>query len=247
MWRHTLPLFMVLACAIRAEAEPISVRCDGKYYQQQQPYFITYDLETNRFAFERAGGNILIGEIVAANDARVDLSLRADGGRILLSFDRKRNVMTWPGMPASELGRPRLQHACAEVAGRTMLSTYWQPEQFDPKRRDPVDALSLTCPGNTGPFFITLDRATKTVVVETEHASGILSGNITGIDDGVIKLTFGRGPSDPHHALWDEQTRSLTLVGVAGEPTRPTEVKQCTVTKPRSVLVNYDAWARWTK
>jgi hypothetical protein len=35
---------MVFACAMQAEAEPTYVRCDGKYYQQQQPYFVTYDL-----------------------------------------------------------------------------------------------------------------------------------------------------------------------------------------------------------
>jgi hypothetical protein len=246
--RHlTLLIFMVLACATRAEAEPISIRCDGKYYQQQQPYFVTYDLEKNHFVFERPGGNIITGEIIAANDARLDFSLRATGGRILFSFNRQRNVMTWPGMPAGELGRPLLQHACTAVSDRTMLSTFYQPEQFDPKRLDPVDAFSLTCPGNTGPFFITLDRATKIVVVETEHASGILSGNITGIDNGVIKLTFGRGPSDPHDALWDERSRSLTLIGVPDDAARPTKVQQCIVTKPRSIMVNYEEWARWGK
>ena len=246
--RHlTLSLFMVFACAVQAEAEPTSVRCDGKYYQQQQPYFVTYDLETNHFVFERAGGNIVTGEIIAANDAQLDFSLRATGGRILFSFNRQRNMMTWPGMPAEELARPLLRHTCAEVTDRTMLSTFWQSEQFDPKRRDPVDAFSLTCPGNTGPFFITLDRVTKTVVVETEHASGILSGNVTGIDDGVIKFTFGRGPSDLHDVLWNERTRSLTLVGARGDPTRPTMIRQCAVTKPRSIMVYYDEWARWAK
>jgi hypothetical protein len=245
--RHLILLFMVFACVMPAEAEPTSVRCDGKYYQQQQPYFVTYDLETNHFVFERAGGNILTGEIIAANDGQLDFSLRATGGRILFSFNRQHKVMTWPGMPADELGRTLLQHACAEVTGRTMLSTFWQSEQFDPKRRDPVDAFSLACPGNTGSVFITLDRATKAVVVETEHASGILSGNITGIDDGVIKFTFGRSPSDPHDALWDERTRSLTFVGVPRDPTRPATVKQCAVTKPRSIMVYYDDWARWGK
>src|SRR4051794_31765976 len=115
--RHlTLSLFMVLACAVQAEAEPTSIRCDGQYYQQQQPYFVTYDLDTGRFVFERPGGNKLPGEIIAVNDTQLDLSLRVDGGRILLSFNRERNVMTWPGMPAHELGRPLLQHACTEVA-----------------------------------------------------------------------------------------------------------------------------------
>ena len=242
MRRAAILLFLAFACAMQAEAEPISVRCDGKYYQQQQPYFVTYDFETNHFVFERVGGNIVTGEIIAANDAQLDFSLRATGGRILFSFDRQRKVMTWPGMPAGELGKPLLEHACAEVAGRTMLSTFWQSEQFDPGRRDPLDAFSLTCPGNTGSFFITMDRVTKTVVVETEHASRILSGSITDSDDGVIKFTFGMGPSDPHNGLWNERNRSLALL--SGNPARHPVVKQCSVTKPRSIMVFYDEWAR---
>ena len=146
---------------------------------------------------------------------------------MLLFFDRKRDVMTWPGMPAGELGRHVMQHTCTAVAGRTMLSTFYQPEQFDPKRLDPVDAFSLSCPGNTVKYyFITLDRATKVVVLETEAAIS-LPGNITDIDNGVIKFTFGRGPSDQHDALWDERSRSLTFVGVANNPARPTKVQEC--------------------
>ncbi len=76
-----------------------------------------------------------------------------------------------------------------------MLSTFYQPEPFDPKLRDPIDAFSLSCPGNYGPFFITMDRVTRTVVVENETLSGGSSGNITSIQDGVIKFTFGPGPT----------------------------------------------------
>ena len=195
-------LLLALTFASPTHAEPMSMLCDGKFYQQRQPYFVTFDLAANHFVYERAGGNILPGEIIAANDERLDLSLKASGGRILLSFDRKGNFMTWPGMPAEELGKPLQRHACTAVSGRTMLSTFSQPEQFDPKRLDPVDAFSLTCPGNTGPYFITLDRATKIVVVETEHASSILSGNITGIDDGVMKFAIARG-SEQYDLLWD--------------------------------------------
>ena len=206
---------------------------------------MTYDLETNRFVFEFPGGNILAGEIIAATDAQLDLSLRVTGGRILFSFNRRRNTMIWPGMPAGELGRHLLQHTCTEVSGRTMLSTFRQPEQFDPKRLDPVDAFSLTCPGNTGPFFITLDRATKIVVVETEHTTSLLSGNITGIDNGVIKFTiWTQSVGRPLDALWDERNLSLTFIGVPNDPTGPTKVQQCTVTKPRSIMVYYDEWAR---
>src|SRR5258708_38251094 len=244
MRRFTPLLFMVLAFASPADAEPASMHCDGKYYQQSQPYFVTFDLEANHFVYERAGGNILPGEIIAANDERLDLSLKVTGGRILLSFDRKRNFMTWPGMPAEELGRPLLKHACTAVTGRTVLSMFSQPQQFDPKRLDPVDAFSLTCPGNTGKYFVTLDRATKTVVLETEHASGILPGNITGIDDGVIRLTIARG-SEQYDLLRDERSRSLTWVGVANNPARPTKAHECVVTKPRSIMEFYGELSRW--
>ena len=245
MRRPTSLLFVVLAFASPADAEPASMRCDGKSYQQAQPYFVTYDLETNHFVFERPGGNILPGEIIAASDERLDLSLSAAGGRIFLAFDRKRNVMTWPGMPAGELGRGLLQHACTAATGRTMLSMFNQPGQFDPKRLDPVDAFSLSCPGNTVEYyFITLDRTTKVVVLETEGRR-ILPGNITGIDDGVVKFEIGRDPSEQYDLLWDERSRSLTWIGIANDPTRPTTVKECIVTKPRSIMEISAELSRW--
>jgi hypothetical protein len=236
---------MVLAFASPAGAEPTSMHCDGKYYQQTQPYFVTYDLETNHFVFERPGSNILPGEIIGVNDERLDLSLSAAGGRILLAFDRRRNVMTWPGMPAGELGRLALYHACTAATGRTMLSVFYPPEPFDPKRLDPVDAFSLSCPGNTVKYyFITLDRATKVVVLETE-AHTILPGNIAGADDGIIRFTIGRNSSERYDLLWDERSRSLTWIGVEGDPGRPTKIQECIVTKPRSIMEIYEEMARW--
>jgi hypothetical protein len=152
--RHlTFLLFMALACPMPAEAEPMSVRCDGQYFREPQPYFMTFDIETSHFVFERAGGNIVTGEIISATGEQLDLSLRGAGGRILLSFSRKRNIVTWPGLPAGELGRFAMYHTCTGVTGRTMLSTFYQPEQFDPKRRDPIDAFSLSCPGNQVHFW----------------------------------------------------------------------------------------------
>jgi hypothetical protein len=240
--RHlTLSLFIGFACVMQAEAAPASIRCDGKYYQQQH---VTYDLETNHFVFENPGVNKLPGEIIAVSDAQLDLSLRADGGRILLSFNRKRNVMTWPGMPALELGRSLLQHACTEVAGRTMLSAFWQPEQFDPKRLDPVDAFSLTCPGQYAPYFVTLDRSTRIVVLETQSAAETMSGNITEADDGSTRLAVA-GRSGQFDLVWDERKRLLTWIGVADNPARPTTSHECTVTRPRSIMETYANLVRW--
>jgi hypothetical protein len=238
-------LFLAVICpAAGANAEPISLRCDGQYFREPQPYFMTFDIEKRRFVFERAGGNIITGDITSVNDELLDLSLRGVGGRILSSFERKRNLMRWPGMPAGELGRFAMHHICTAVTGRTVLSMFYKDEQFDPKRRDPVDAFSLSCPGNTGLFFITMDRVTKSVVVETEHFSGVISGDITGVSDGIIKFSYGRGPSDQHDALWDGERKSLTFIGVEDNPARPSQVKQCTVTGPRSILVYYDELVR---
>jgi len=243
--RHlAVSLFMVFACAMQAEAAPTSIRCDGKYYDQQQSYFVTYDFETNHFVYENPGARMLPGEIIAVSDAQLDLSLRADGGRILLSFDRKRNVMTWPGTAAHELGRPLLQHVCAEVAGRTMLSAFRQPEQFDPKRLDPVDAFSLACPGQYGPYFVTLDRSTRIVVLETQSAAETMSGDITGADDDSIRFAVA-GRSRQFDLVWDKRKRLLTWIGVAGNPARPTTSHECTVTTPRSIMETYANLVRW--
>jgi hypothetical protein len=73
-----------------------------------------------------------------------------------------------------------------------------------------------------------------------------LSGNITDINDGVIKFNFGRDTSDQQDALWDERSRSLTL-GTASDPVRPLKVQECAVTKPRSIMERYKEWARWGK
>jgi hypothetical protein len=246
--RHfILLLVFAVICPTGADAEPISFRCDGQYFSKLQPYFMTFDVEKRHFIFERDGGNIITGEITSVNDDHLDLSLRGQGGRILLTFERKLNRMIWPGMPAGELGRSEMDHICAAVTSRTMLSTFYKDEQFDPRRRDPVNAFSLSCPGNTGLFFITMDHVTKSVVVEYEHSSGIRSGDITGESDGIIKFSFGRGPSDQHDALWDEGKRSLTLLGKGDNPAWPTQVKECTVTEPRSIMEVYDDSARWGK
>jgi hypothetical protein len=63
------------------------------------------------------------------------------------------------------------------------------------------------------------------------------------VSDGIIKFSFGRGPSDQHDALWDGGKRSMTLIGVADNPARPTQVKECTVTEPRSIMAGYER--RW--
>ena len=245
--RHLiLFIFLAFAFSMSAEAEPMSVRCDGQSYEERQPYFMTFDIEKGRAVFENVGGNIVTGEITSANDEELELSLRGSGGRILVSFNRKRSVMIWPGLPAGELRRFLLRHTCTKVADRTVLSMFYQPEQFDPKRRDPIDAFSLSCPAKTVRFyFITMDRVTKSVVIELERFSGIVSGNIMSVDDGIIKFTFGSGPSDLHDAVWDERKRSLTLVGIPGDASKPDLIQEGIVTKPRSIMEPYEDLVRW--
>src|SRR5882762_4214313 len=116
--RHFISLLVfAVICPTGADAEPISFRCDVPY-RQLQSYFMTFDVEKRHFVFEGAGGNIITGEITSMNDDLLDLSLRGNGGRILLSFERKRNLIRWPGMPAGELGRLEMHHICTPVTGR---------------------------------------------------------------------------------------------------------------------------------
>jgi hypothetical protein len=238
-------LFLSLIVAAPANAEPVSVHCTGKYYQKHQPYFVTYDIQTGHFILEFPGSNKFSGEIIAENDERLAFNMKAQGGRMLIYFDRKRNSMKWPGMPADELGRTLMDHECAVVSGRTMLSMFYRQGQFDPKRLDPVDAFSLTCPGQThGNYFVTLDRATKVVVLEKEHAAGLMFGNITGIDDGIIKFRLDYG-LEPFDLLWDESRKTLTWVELENNRSRPTIVQQCIATKPRSIMEIYPELSRW--
>lgn len=243
--RHlAIVMFAVLACPVQALAEPMSVRCDGKHYNKSQPYFVTFDIESRRLVFEWVESGIIVGEIASTNDERLDLSLNGVGGRVLASFNRKNNRMTWPGLSGGEMWRPSLQHTCIQVTGRSALARFYESDGSETKRRDPVDAFSLTCPAKTvGSYFITMDRATKSIVMELEHFAGVLSGNITSMDDGVIKFTFGRGPSDSHDAEWDERKKSLTFIGIENDPSRPTMVQECNVTKLRSIIEGID-WAR---
>jgi hypothetical protein len=126
-----------------------------------------------------------------------------------------------------------------------MLSAFYQPEQIDLNRRNPVDAFSLSCPGRTVQYyFITLDRSTKTVVLETE-AHSIMPGTIKSIASHDISFTAGRGPSEQFDLLWDEQSRTLTWIGVPNDPTRPTKTQECTVRKPRSIMELYGELSRW--
>lgn len=59
MRRLLLILLIALTCPVPAEAEPISVRCDGSYFREPQPYFMTFDIEKRHFVYERAGGNLI--------------------------------------------------------------------------------------------------------------------------------------------------------------------------------------------
>ena len=243
MARLVALFFMVLAFAPAARAEPTSIRCIDEY--EKQPYFVTYDLETNHFVLESPVGNLLPGEIIAAKDGRLELSLSASGGKLLLSFDRKDNSIRWPGMPAGEFRRSASAHACAAVTDRTMLSVFGSPDGIDLARRQPVDAFSLRCPGDTGPYFVTLDRSTKTVVMETlgMGMGRILAGDITSIAGHEVRFTLGFYNGEKFDSVWDEQSGVMTVIGIPNNPTRPTKTSECTVTKARSVMELYGRMA----
>lgn len=233
--------FLVSAFAVEVRAEPTSVRCAGEY--DRQPYFVTYDLQTNYFVFESPIGNLLRGEILVASDDRLELSLSAVGGKILLFFDRNKSLMRWPGLPAEEFRRAALHHVCVAVKDRTVLSTFSRPDKIDLDRRQPVDAYSLRCSGNTTNYFFTLDRATKTVVLETE-AGRSLPGDIKSIAGPEIGFTVGYNPDDEFDLVWNEQSRSLTWVGIPNNPARPTKTQECIAIKARSIMELYGRLSR---
>jgi hypothetical protein len=88
-------IFMVFASAPAVHAEPTSIRCAEAY--GREPYFVTYELEANRLVLETPiDGNFVRGEIVFANEERLELSLRAQGGKILVYYDRKDKIIRWP-------------------------------------------------------------------------------------------------------------------------------------------------------
>jgi hypothetical protein len=205
--------------------------------------FAAYDLETKHFVFESPVGGLLPGEILVANDDQLELSLSVFGGKIPLYFNRKDNGMRWPGLPAGELRRLSLAHACAGTADRTMLSTFDATNKIDLERRQPVDAFSLRCPGPDVYYFFTLDRATKTVVMET--GGGLIwSGDIKGIVGHELRFTLGFYNTNLFDSVWDEESRVLTTIGIPNDPARPTKTYECTVIKARSVLELYGRLAQ---
>jgi len=75
--RHLISLlFFAAICLTGAAAEPISFRCDGQYFREPQPYFMTFDIENRHFLFARAAGNTIPGDITSVSEL-LDLSLRA--------------------------------------------------------------------------------------------------------------------------------------------------------------------------
>ena len=235
--------FIAVVFASSARAEPVSIRCADAY--DKEPYFVTYDLQTNRFVLESR--NLLKGEILVANDERLELNLNAIGGTILLFFDRKGNTMRWPGLPAEEFKRAPLSHACAAVTGRTMLSAYDiydGPDGLASDRRQPIDAFSLRCPGGARPLFFTMDRSTKAVVLELESAM-TMSGDIKSIAGPDISFTVGLGGKMLYDLVWHEQSRLLTGTVFPHDPTSPAISKECIVMKARSVMELYDRLTRW--
>jgi hypothetical protein len=235
-------LLMILVVASAANAEPVSIRCADEF--DKQPYFVTYDLETKHVVFESTVGNLLGGEILVASDERIDISLSVVGGKLLLFFDRQKNRMGWPGLPAHELRAP-LNHACLPSPSRTMLSLFSRPDKIDLNRRLPVDVFSIRCPGVGQYRFLTMDRKTKTVVSETEGLDRRLSGDITSITDREVAFTLGSNPSELYELVWDQQSQTLTVIGVPGNPARPTKTDQCAEIPVRSIMEIYPHVTKW--
>lgn len=222
--------FLAVASLSAARANPVSIRCTGA--QDKDPYFVTYDLQTNRFILETPVGNLLKGEIANTADQRLELRLNTMSGPMLLLFHPQTSVVQWPGLPAHEFGRTPLAHICKPTADRTVLSLYSGPHELE--RRRPVDAFSIRCHGAFLDFFITMDRATQTVVNETEGGLP-LSGEISDIKDRKITFAVGTETKKLAPAIWDEETEELS----ENDPSKPPHSQRCIPEKARSIMELY--------
>ena len=221
--------FTLIAAASAARADPVSIRCTAG--QDKDAYFVTYDVQTSRFIFEKRDGVLTIGEIAGATDQRLQLRLKAKAGPVPLVFDRPAKVMQWPGI--AKIGLPTLTHSCMTTADRTVLSLIAGPYQL--QRRTPVDAFSIRCHGAALDFFITMDRSTKAVLMETEAGTSF-SGEIDGGDGVRMRFAVGAAGKTVFSGTWDEQAQQLT----ENDPSHPPHSQRCIAEKARSIMEVYD-------
>jgi hypothetical protein len=181
--------------------------------------------------FESPVGNIQRGEILTATADVLEIVVHATG-KLQASFDLKRSVMYWPGLPAGELRRQAEHHSCKGTPDRTLLSLFSQwPETTDLKRRDPIDAFSIRCVGPGFYRLLTFDRVTRAVVMT---GGSTTSGEITRMAGEEITFTFGF--KEKLDAVWDGTKGELSWT-VPGNATRQSE--QCTVVKALSIMEIY--------
>jgi hypothetical protein len=238
LWILSL-LVLVSAFISGARAEPTSIRCADEF--NNQAHFFTYDLQARRLMFESPVGNIHPGEILADNDEKLEFVIHAIG-KILLSYDRKREVVYWPGLFALELRKEASHYRCTTVPDRTVLAQFSQsPGNTDLRRQDPNDVFSLRCIGPGADHYFTFDRSSKVVVFEVQN-DAISSGEITSISDNDVKFTIGS--RDRYNLIWHEKAQILTILGVPPDRTRVTQTEECTPIKARSVMELYDRMQR---
>jgi hypothetical protein len=113
-----------------------------------------------------------------------------------------------------------------------------KPDPPDLDQKQAVDAFSLSCNGVGQPYFVTMDRSTRAVVLETESGRTLI-GEIKSIAGSQMSFTVSYYSVDHYDLLWDEQSRALTWIGIPNNPTRPTKTQECTVTKVRSIMEFY--------
>ena len=227
-----LGLALVIGGGCPAHSEPVSVRCvDPK---QPRPYFVTFDFASKKIVFESPLGNIGPGEITFANGDRAELTIKLGIGKIDAVFYPSRNQMIWPGFPANEI-RPTLSHVCAPAPGRTMLVMYDNLDMTRSNLAEPVEPYSLSCTDLNQPYFFTLDRQSKKVVMEGLYGATVFSGSIENVNGRRTAFSVGKGPS-VFALVWDEEAGTITWQGVPNDKSRPTKVNQCTRVKARSIL-----------
>lgn len=208
-------ILLIVTVGAAEAAEPFSIRCDGKV---GRPYFVTFDPDSKRVVFESTIRSFHKGEIAKLTDDSVTFSIAVDYGRIEFVWQPQRQTMVWAGISADPV-RPLLSHNCASTELRTIFAVLDNP---------PMDAqpFSLRCTTLGQPYFVTMDRKTKAVVLE-QLSGRTEPGEITSATERTVEMTIGH--QQKTNGVWDRQARSVKWIGATGD-------HECEIIKTRTVL-----------
>ncbi|TWI05492.1 hypothetical protein IQ17_02992 [Bradyrhizobium daqingense] len=232
-WGLALVLFLTLAAGHAAAAELFSVRCEGG--APARPYFATIDVDAKTVVLETPpinietnfGINAHSGEIVSANDGKIEFMLRVYPGKIDLIFDRIKKTMTWPGFDDPTF-RPTLTHQCSITPPRSIL-------RF--RVRDPIQhPISVRCE-DAGYMYFTMDVASKQALFERGQEARGFRGEVTDASQDEVTLLMNFDV--PRRIVWNRISKTITIESIAGDAARPRTVMHCEEVPGRTMIEIY--------